>query len=100
MSHLGQILLFVALNVAGFLGIGLCYRLGFMTGLITPEILNANAAFFQQHFFTGSAVTWIVCAVFSVSSFFLENPARLFFLWAPVVIPFSYGLSVLLLSAS
>ena len=98
--NLVNISIFIAANILGFLGISLAYNLGISLNLLDIDSQSNHTAALQQQFFTGASLTWLVCAVFSISFLFLHNNARLIFLTAPVILPFGYGLGTLWLSAS
>lgn len=97
MQDIKKILIFIAINAFGFFSVGICFALGTLTGLINGSELTLNTIEFQKWFFTGTILTWLVCAVFSLSYFFIRSKLRFLFLWAPVFIPFGYGLSILVL---
>lgn len=90
-----RILLLAAANTAGFFTMAFCYFLGVRSGRLEIGSPSFNAAALHHDFTIGMA-TWAVCAAFSLAYLFLKGKERLFFLWAPVVIPLGYGLSVLL----
>ena len=95
MSTFSKIIAFLLVNTLGFFSPLVCSWIGFRTGLLSGESPGFDAQHFQNWFLTGVMVTWLVCAIFSLASFFLHGKARLFFLWAPVIVPMIYGLSVL-----
>jgi hypothetical protein len=95
MPSFTKIVVFFLVNALGFFSPGVLYVLGKLTGAISPDDPAFDAVAFQQWFLTGTMMTWIVCALFSLSYFFLKGKAKLFFLWAPAVVPYVYGLSVL-----
>lgn len=97
--NLKNVSLLIAANIIGFLGISLAYNLGIGLGLLDTDSENTQAILLQHKFFTGTTMTWVACAVFSLSFLFLKNSARLLFLSAAVILPFAYGLGTLLLSA-
>lgn len=89
-----KIALFVFANILGF-SVPTLLFLGGVTLNLFPADDPQAAAVVQNELFHGSIITWMVCAVFSVSYFFLKGRAGLMFLWAPVVLPLLYGLKVL-----
>lgn len=94
MKHITQIVIFLLANALGFLSVFFCYFIGAKSGVLAPSDSNFDHAAFKT-FLTGTMLTWLACAVFSLAYFFLKGKERLFFLWAPVVIPMGYGLYVL-----
>ena len=98
MVDIPKILIFIAINAFGFFSVGICYTLGALTGVIDPGTPDFDHHAFQNWFFTGTIMTWLVCAVFSTAYFFVKGPAKYIFLWAPVCIPFAYGFSIIFLS--
>jgi len=97
MPSFSKIVIFVLVNAIGFSSIFILYPLGLVTGIISPDDPAFDALAFQRWFLTGTMMTWVVCALFSFSYFFLKGIAKRIFLWAPVVVPMTYGLSVLFL---
>jgi hypothetical protein len=95
MFTVDKILLFLLANTLGFLSVGLCFGIGVLTHAIDLSDPAFDPHVFYTKFVTGTIMTWLVCAVFSVLWFFLKGRIALLFLWMPVVIPFVYGLSVL-----
>ncbi len=95
MNNVSKIVPFLLINLFGFFAVGICYALGIVLGAATLTDPALNVHSIQTWFFTGTMVTWLVCALFSLSYFFLEGKIKLVFLWAPVYVPFAYGLSIL-----
>ncbi len=93
MKYLSKIILFLIANVLGFITAPLCILLSAKLGIFSKPDFDTGA--FKTYFITGTYLTWFACAVFSFSYFFLRGKERLLFLWAPVVIPTSYGLYVI-----
>jgi hypothetical protein len=96
MNTLLKILTFLMVNTLGFHAVPFCYLLGVRFGLINLTNPNFDEHAFQAHFVHGGYMTWLVCALFSVAFFFFRGKERYFFLLAPLIIPFCYGLSVIL----
>lgn len=89
-----QIPAFLIANAVGFFSSHVCYLIGLKSGIISnPEFDLVNLPFFFQ----AINVTWMICAVFSLASFFTEGWTRNFFLLAPIIFPLGYGLRLLLL---
>lgn len=86
------------MNVLGFFSVGICYAFGTATGLIDINASGFDTVAFQKWFFTGTILTWAICAIFSVAYFFTSGKMQRVFLWAPAVVPFFYGLSTILLT--
>lgn len=95
MPSFAKIVTFLLVNALGFFSVGILYVLGKLTGAISPNDPAFDAAAFQHLFLTGTMMTWLVCAFFSLAYFFLKGKSRLVFLWTPVIVPLAYGLSVL-----
>ena len=95
MTDISKILVFLLVNTLGFCSVALCYYLGQMSGAFSVNDPGFDAASFKHDFLVGTLLTWLACAAFSFSYFFIKSKARLLFLWAPVVVPVAYGLSVL-----
>ncbi len=95
MGRFSKIAVFLLINLLGFMAVPVCYHIGVYAGLVSTENPNFDPAAFKGYFLTGTYLTWAVCALFSLSYFFLKGKERLAFLWAPVVVPMAYGLSSL-----
>lgn len=95
MNHLTKILAFLTINIAGFMSVPLCFIVVTKLGLLAVPREDVELDAFKTQFMHGTYMTWLVCAVFSVAYFFLKGKERLFFLWAPLVVPVAYGLYVL-----
>ncbi|HQX27303.1 MAG TPA: hypothetical protein PKX38_05125 [Alphaproteobacteria bacterium] len=95
MKHVSKILAFLVVNAAGFMSVPLCFILVTKLGLLTMPREDLELEAFKTQFMHGTYMTWLACAVFSVAYFFIKGKERLFFLWAPLVVPVSYGLYVL-----
>ena len=93
MSRLFQTTLFVLVNIMGFLATPLCYYIGVYAGVIS----SAADPLAVKALMNGVMITWIICAIFSFSSFFLTGAARAFFLIVPAIIPLGYGLRLIFL---
>ncbi|GJL85475.1 MAG: hypothetical protein DHS20C02_12500 [Micavibrio sp.] len=97
MINPSKLIPFLLINLLGFFSVGICYVLGIVTGAISTESPDFDFEAFQQFFFAGTIITWVVCAIFSTAYFFIRGKMKLVFLWAPVYVPLAYGLSVLFL---
>ncbi|MBP7722649.1 MAG: hypothetical protein KA155_08950 [Alphaproteobacteria bacterium] len=95
MKHVSKILAFLVVNAAGFMSVPLCFITVTKLGLLTMPREDVELDAFKTQFMHGTYMTWLVCAVFSVAYFFIKGKERLLFLWAPLVVPVSYGLYVL-----
>ncbi len=98
--NIKTISLLIVANIIGFLGVSLAYNLGIGLGFLDADSASAETVILQQKFFTGTILTWAVCAAFSISFLFLKNSSRMLFLSAPLIIPFAYGLGTLWLAAA
>ena len=95
MENFKKALLFVVVNILGFLTTSLMYFLSYRIEGYDPANLSDEQIIHIQHLLGGTFGTWTICALFSISYFFLRKPQGLIFLWASLVIPLLYGLSVL-----
>ena len=86
---------FIFANLLGYGSVHICYLIGVWSGVLTVDNPAFDAADFRTRFLTGTMMTWLVCAVFSLSFFVLKGWPRFIFLIAPAVIPMAYGLSVI-----
>lgn len=84
----------------------LCNAIGFSIGpvlyvlIIKYKIIDVNSSSFdaaslQYDMTLMLPVTWLICALFSFSVFFLSGIWRIIFLLAPIAIPFVYGISLI-----
>ncbi len=96
MNIILKILILLAANTLGFWSISLCYLMGVMLGLVDLSASEFDINAFRAHFVHGSYLTWFTCAVFSPAYLFLKGKEKYIFLLAPLLIPFGYGLSVIL----
>lgn len=87
-----KILLFLLVNIIGFFSAGICVNLAQMSGALSVESLET---FNPESYMRNILMLWIVCALPSFAYFFVEGRSRYLFLWAPLVIPFSYGFSII-----
>ncbi len=94
-TPLKKALLFIGVNFLGFSVPTIYFYVGIFTGVFATDDQTA-ITLAQQELFFGSTITWLICALFSLSYFFLKGKAGLMFLWAAFVIPMLYGLSVLI----
>lgn len=96
MSNLSTVVLLLTANVLGFCTIALCYILGVVLGKFTG--IEEGMASAQIYSLVAQiALTWMVCAVFSLSAFFVGGFGRALFLLAPIFIPLGYGLKLIFL---
>lgn len=85
-----KVLAFLAVNIIGsWMGAALFYVL-LLVGFVD---LEADPVF-AHWFLLNVMFTWMVCAVFSISFFFLSGWWKYFFLAAPVVIPILTGMAL------
>ena len=90
-----NILAFLIANGVGFLSAPVLYNIAVISGLLSPDQIADNPAAFQSSFFTGTIITWLVCAVASLGWFVLKGKLRFLFLLLPAVVPAIYGFNVL-----
>ncbi|MCK5384269.1 MAG: hypothetical protein KAJ29_01740 [Alphaproteobacteria bacterium] len=110
MQTLKKLILFFGCNIIGFSLFPLLYVISIKTGIID---INAED-FDTSNFFLSTAeisgvgtipvpimlsfptLTWIICALFSLSYFFVSKRWRRFFLLAPILLPFMHGFVIML----
>ncbi len=66
-----------------------------VTGIIDLNAENFDASAFSKWFVVRVMLSWLVCALFSISVFFITGYWRIVFLLAPAVVPFFYGLALI-----
>lgn len=96
MKHLWNIVALFVVNAAGFMSVPFCFLIGTKLGLLQLADSDIDLEALKTHFMHGTYMTWLACAVFSPAYLFLKGNERFVFLLAPVVVPVSYGLYVLL----
>lgn len=90
-----DILVFLLVNMIGFLSPSICYYAGVLSGMVVLGNPLFDPQSFRTWFFAGVMMTWLVCGVFSLAFFFIRGQERWFFALAPAIVPIVYGLSVL-----
>lgn len=95
MNIIRNIVLFLLANGLGFMAAPIAYNVALLSGALSLETLESNAATLQINFFTTTAITWIFCALFSLGFFLVKSKLRLIFLLFPALLPLLYGLSIL-----
>lgn len=96
MKRLIPLLVFASVNVIGFFIAPGLYVVGVALGRFSNQSGAEHAQ--QMHsFFSEVTLTWAICALFSITSFFQNGMARIMFLLAPIAIPLAYGLRVIFL---
>ncbi len=95
MKPVRDTLLFLFANLAGFTGAPLAYNVAVLSGWFSPATIETDPAAFQASFFSGTTITWALCAIFSLGFFMIHSKMRMLFLLIPVLVPLAYGLSVL-----
>lgn len=95
MRRILNIAVLLASNLIGFYSASVCYVIGMGAGVISLSDPQFNAQAFKDWFFTGTIMTWMVCALFSLAFLFVRGKMRLLFLLLPAVVPYLYGFSVL-----
>lgn len=85
-----KVLAFLAVNIVGSWTAATLFYVFLLTGFVDIE---ANPAF-SHWFLLNVMLTWMVCAMFSISFFFLSGPWKYFFLAAPVLVPGLTGLAL------
>lgn len=96
MNYMRDILIFVLANLIGFYSAPISYNFAALIGIFSPETIQENAPAFNQAFFSGTVMTWVVCAFISLGFFFAEGKMRKVLIAMPIVVPLIYGFSVLL----
>ena len=92
---LKKVILFLFINILGFGSSTIIFLIGMKLGRFSA-VDEATIALVQDKLVLGTTMTWIVCAVFSISYFFFEGRWGKIFLWSAFVFPAVYGLNVLL----
>ena len=95
MRPIRDTLLFLLANLAGFMGPPLAYNAAIFSGWFSPAAIETDPATFQASFFSGTTITWALCAIFSLGFFMMHSKMRMLFLLVPALAPLAYGLSVL-----
>ncbi len=85
-----KVLLFFSVNALGFYISPLMVIFVSATDLVDMSNPDFNAVLFQHDVFFKHYMTWMVCALFSFSFFFLKGMWRYIMLGAPVAIPLIY----------
>ncbi len=85
------VLIFFACNAIGSLIGPLYFILPLKYELVNIASEAYNPAVYQHDMVIKMAFTWLVCAVFSFSAFFVYGIWRVIFLAAPIIIPLIYG---------
>lgn len=96
MNHFYNIALFLVANAAGFFSITLTYHVCIALNLFTPNAEMIDSGLLQQIYFSGTTITWMICALLSLGFFIFKERARWAFLSLPILLPIIYGLNVLL----
>ena len=73
----------------------LIYVLALKFEFVNISATGFDAAALQQDFMTKVPLTWLVCCLFSFSTFFLRGLWRKFFLLCPIIVPMIYGIILL-----
>ena len=100
MINIRDILTFVITNSIGFFAAPIIYHLAIMVGIFSPAMVESNTGAFQSSFFSGTLMTWAVCALISISFFFIDGKLRALIMALPILVPLIYGFNVLLGFAS
>ena len=90
-----ELLLFAAANLLGFYGAPLAYHASILTGLVPSMEKLVGTGLMPDHFFRNTMLVWIGCLVLSFAYFFFKQKGRSLILLIPALLPFAYGLSVL-----
>jgi len=88
MNVILKLVLFLSSNLLGMWMHAITFWIVMTMGL---RDFNADPSLLQ--FYSLQVIgTWAICALFSFSFFFLKSKMRYFFLLAPTIIPFFFGL--------
>ncbi len=85
------VLIFFACNALGSLIGPLYFILPLKFELVDMASEAYNAAVYEYDMVVKIAFTWLACAIFSFSSFFVYGIWRVIFLASPIIIPLIYG---------
>jgi hypothetical protein len=85
-----KVLAFFAMNAIGFSMSAILVVIVTALNLLDTSAADFNFNQFKHDIFFKNSVTWMVCAIFSFSFFFLKGIWRYIMLLAPAVIPFIY----------
>lgn len=93
---LNDVLLLLLVNFLGFSSVLPTFMIGtYKLGLVDVEVPDFNELLLVQTYTLYCYITFIICAVFSLSFLFLRDRMRFAFLAAPLVVPVIYGLAFL-----
>lgn len=95
MKTIIPVLLFFAANFIGFTLISVSFAVARIYEFVDTE--NTNFLLNQETDMLVVMFMWIACAVFSFTSFFKTGKWKIFFLSAPIIVPFIF--SIILISA-
>lgn len=95
MKTIIPILLFFAANFIGYALIIMSFAIAPIRGFV--DIENTNFLLNQETDMLVVIFMWLACAVFSFASFFKTGKWKIFFLSAPIIVPFIF--SIILISA-
>jgi hypothetical protein len=97
MKRLRECALFILANAAGSFGAAFAYHTVFAAGLVAEPEKLAGSSLLADHFFGTTMLVWMGCALLSVGFFFIKAPAyKTALLLLPALLPYLYGLAVLL----
>lgn len=85
-----KVLLFIIVNIIGFSTIPVITVFLLSSQIIDVTASGFNQAVFEYDVFFTHSVTWMICAIFSITHFFLKGMWRQILLFSPIVIPFVY----------
>ena len=95
MKHFIDLLLFIFAAILGFFTGPIAYNIAVVTGWLSTTQIELNPAEFQNAFFKGTVITWVVCVVIGIGFFIVKDKVRWIFLLIPVALPLAYGFKVL-----
>lgn len=93
MKTIIPVLLFFTSNAVGFAVIVILYAIAPIKGFVDVE--NTNFLLDQESDILTIMLMWIACVIFSFASFFTKNKWKIFFLAAPIVVPFICSIKLL-----
>lgn len=86
---------FLVINLLGFFTFSVIFFYADGAGLI-PEMPEEMIGSFQMIFMGGTMIAWLAGALLSVPYLIIKSGWRLVFYFMPVVLPFLYGMGVLM----
>lgn len=101
MKFVANLLLFLICNIIGFvIGPALYAFLVLKHGMIDYSAASDKLANIETLYMLRVQGTWLICMLFSFSSFFLKSRWKLVFVSLPVILPTILGIAMILSAAT